>query len=113
MRRTAFEDVTFKGAEMKKGDKVILWYVSGNRDEEVFTEPERFDIGRSPNPHLSFGRGGPHMCLGAHLARLEVRVVLEELSKRVKRFELAGEPARIRANFTNGLKRLPITVTPM
>jgi cytochrome P450 len=113
MRRTASEDVTFKGVEMKKGDKVILWYVSGNRDEEVFAEPERFDIGRSPNPHLSFGRGGPHMCLGAHLARLEVRIVLEELSKRVKRFELAGEPARIRANFTNGLKRLPIIVTPV
>ncbi len=113
MRRTANEDVTFKGVEMKKGDKVILWYVSGNRDEEVFSEPERFDVGRSPNPHLSFGRGGPHMCLGAHLARLEVRIVLEELSKRVKRFELAGEPARIRANFTNGLKRLPITVTPV
>ncbi|MGA2124505.1 MAG: cytochrome P450 [Acidimicrobiales bacterium] len=113
MRRTANEDITFKGVEMKKGDKVILWYVSGNRDEDVFTEPERFDVGRSPNPHLSFGRGGPHMCLGAHLARLEVRVVLEELSKRVKRFELAGEPARIRANFTNGLKRLPITVTPV
>ncbi len=111
MRRTASEDVTLRGIEIKAGDKVILWYVSGNRDEEVFSEPERFDIGRSPNPHLSFGRGGPHICLGAHLARLEVRIVLEELSKRVRRFELAGEPARTRTNFTNGLKRLPVAVT--
>ncbi|MGH9103162.1 MAG: cytochrome P450, partial [Acidimicrobiales bacterium] len=96
-----------------KGDKVVLWYVSGNRDEEIFADPhaDRFDIGRSPNPHLSFGRGGPHMCLGAHLARLEVRVVLDELSRRVAHFELSGEPARTRTNFTNGLKRLPVVVT--
>jgi cytochrome P450 len=111
MRRTAYEDVTFRDVEITQGDKVILWYVSGNRDEEVFSDPERFDVGRSPNPHLSFGRGGPHICLGAHLARLEVRIVLEELCKRVTRFELAGEPARTRTNFTNGLKRLPVAVT--
>jgi cytochrome P450 len=110
MRRTLAEDVSMRGVEMKKGDKLILWYVSGNRDEEVFADPERFDITRSPNPHLSFGRGGPHMCLGAHLARLEVRVVLDELCRRVARFELAGEPARTRTNFTNGLKRLPVAV---
>ena len=110
MRRTAAEDVSLRGADMKEGDKVILWYVSGNRDEEVFEDPDRFDVSRSPNPHLSFGRGGPHMCLGAHLARLEVRVVLDELCRRVARFELAGEPARTRTNFTNGLKRLPVRV---
>ncbi len=110
MRRTLAEDVRLRDADMKVGDKLILWYVSGNRDEEVFTEPDRFDVTRSPNPHLSFGRGGPHMCLGAHLARLEVRVVLDELCRRVCRFELAGEPARTRTNFTNGLKRLPIAV---
>lgn len=110
MRRTVAEDVEYKGTSMTRGDKVVLWYVSGNRDESVFESPDSFDVGRSPNPHLSFGRGGPHMCLGAHLARLEVRVVLDELCKRVARFELAGEPARTRTNFTNGLKRLPVRV---
>jgi cytochrome P450 len=110
MRRTVAEDATIQGADMHVGDKVVLWYVSGNRDEEVFTDPDRFDVARAPNPHLSFGRGGPHMCLGAHLARLEVRVVLDELCRRVSRFELAGDPARTRTNFTNGLKRLPVSV---
>jgi len=110
MRRTVAEDLEYKGVSMHKGDKLVLWYVSGNRDESVFESPDSFDIARSPNPHLSFGRGGPHMCLGAHLARLEVRVVLDELCKRVARFELAGEPARTRTNFTNGLKRLPVRV---
>ncbi len=110
MRRTVTEDVTLRDVSMKEGDKLVLWYVSGNRDEEVFSDPERFDVARTPNPHLSFGRGGPHMCLGAHLARLEVRVVLDELCRRVARFELAGAPARTRTNFTNGLKRLPVAV---
>ena len=110
MRRTVASDVNVHGVDMHKGDKVVLWYVSGNRDEEVFEDAGQFDVARSPNPHLSFGRGGPHMCLGAHLARLEVRVVLDELAKRVGRFELAGRPARTRTNFTNGLKRLPVSV---
>lgn len=110
MRRTVADDLSLGGTEMKKGDKVVLWYVSGNRDEDVFEDPDRFDVTRSPNPHLSFGRGGPHMCLGAHLARLEVRIVLDEMCRRVETFELAGEPARTRTNFTNGLKRLPVKV---
>lgn len=110
MRRTAAEPLTLGGSEIEPGDKVVLWYVSGNRDESVFEDADRFDVGRTPNPHLTFGRGGPHMCLGAHLARLEVRIVLEELARRVARFELAGEPARTRTNFTNGLKRLPVRV---
>lgn len=113
MRRTAACDTELQGQRLSAGDKVVLWYVSGNRDEEVFTDPDRFDVRRSPNPHLSFGRGGPHMCLGAHLARLEVRIVLDELCQRVARFELAGEPARTRTNFTNGLKRLPVRVEPV
>jgi cytochrome P450 len=108
MRRTATADTTLGGAAIKAGDKVILWYVSGNRDEAEFTDPDTFDIGRDPNRHLSFGRGGPHLCLGVHLARLEVRTVLEALTKRVTRFELAGQPQRIRSNFTNGLKTLPV-----
>ncbi len=110
MRRTAAADAEFGGAPIRAGDKVVLWYVSGNRDEAEFADPDAFDIGRSPNQHLSFGRGGPHLCLGAHLARLEVRVVLGALARRVARFELAGPPRRIRSNFTNGLRELPVRV---
>lgn len=108
MRRTATADTELGGAAIRAGDKVVLWYVSGNRDEAEFTRPDAFDIGRSPNRHLSFGRGGPHLCLGVHLARLEVKVMLAALARRVSRFELAGQPRRIRSNFTNGLKELPV-----
>ena len=111
MRRTATRDTELGGARIKEGDKVILWYVSGNRDETEFPDPDTFDVGRAPNRHLSFGRGGPHLCLGAHLARLEVRVVLAALARRVTRFELAGPPQRIRSNFTNGLRELPVRIT--
>jgi cytochrome P450 len=112
MRRTATTDTELGGTRIRAGDKVVLWYVSGNRDDKEFPDPDRFDIGRSPNRHLSFGRGGPHLCLGAHLARLEIRAVLGALARRVARFELAGPPRRIRSNFTNGLKALPIRVRP-
>jgi cytochrome P450 len=112
MRRTATADTELDGAAIRAGDKVVLWYVSGNRDEAEFAGPGVFDVGRAPNRHLSFGRGGPHLCLGAHLARLEVRIVLAALARRVARFELAGEPRRIRSNFTNGLKALPVRVIP-
>jgi cytochrome P450 len=112
MRRTAAVDTTLGGAAIRAGDKVILWYVSGNRDEAEFPDPDVFDVGRDPNRHLSFGRGGPHLCLGVHLARLEVKVVLAALARRVARFELAGEPRRIRSNFTNGLKTLPVRIVP-
>jgi len=112
MRRTATTDTTLGGAAIRAGDKVVLWYVSGNRDEAEFDHPDVFDVGRSPNRHLSFGRGGPHLCLGVHLARLEVKVVLAALARRVSRFEPAGEPRRIRSNFTNGLKALPLRVFP-
>jgi cytochrome P450 len=111
MRRTATRDTELGGARLKEGDKVILWYVSGNRDETEFPGPDTFDVGRAPNRHLSFGRGGPHLCLGAHLARLEVRVVLAALARRITRFELAGPPQRIRSNFTNGLRELPVRIT--
>ncbi len=112
MRRTATVDCELGGAAIRAGDKVVLWYVSGNRDEAEFPDPGSFDVGRAPNRHLSFGRGGPHLCLGAHLARLEVRIVLAALARRVARFELAGEPRRIRSNFTNGLKSLPVRMIP-
>ena len=111
MRRTAAVDTELGGAKIRAGDKVVLWYVSGNRDEAEFADPDVFDVGRSPNRHLSFGRGGPHLCLGVHLARLEVNVVLAALARRVARFELAGPPRRIRSNFTNGLRELPVRVT--
>jgi cytochrome P450 len=110
MRRTAAVDTELGGAAIRAGDKVVLWYVSGNRDESEFDDPETFDVGRTPNRHLSFGRGGPHLCLGAHVARLEIRILLAALARRVARFELAGPPRRIRSNFTNGIKALPVTV---
>jgi cytochrome P450 len=110
MRRTATADTSLGGAQIRAGDKVVLWYVSGNRDDAEFPDAGVFDVGRDPNRHLSFGRGGPHLCLGAHLARLEVRVVLAALARRVASFELAGPPRRIRSNFTNGLRELPVRV---
>ena len=112
MRRTAAADTELGGATIRAGDKVVLWYVSGNRDGAEFDDADTFDVGRSPNRHLSFGRGGPHLCLGAHLARLEVRIVLAALARRVARFELAGAPRRIRSNFTNGLRELPVRIRP-
>jgi cytochrome P450 len=112
MRRTAMTDAELGGAHIRAGDKVILWYVSGNRDESEFADPDVFDIGRTPNRHLSFGRSGPHLCLGVHVARLEVRMMLAAMARRVARFELAGAPRRIRSNFTNGLKELPIRTVP-
>jgi len=108
MRRTATVATELGGARIRAGDKVVLWYVSGNRDESEFPSPDTFDVARAPNRHLSFGRGGPHLCLGAHLARLEVRVMLAALARRVAAFELAGRPRRIRSNFTNGLRELPV-----
>jgi cytochrome P450 len=110
-RRTAAVDTELGGQEIKAGDKVTTWFVSGNRDEDVFEHPDRFDITRSPNPHMAFGPGGVHHCLGAHLARLEVRIVFEELLKRAKDIELTGRPERLRSNFFNGVKRLPVKVT--
>jgi cytochrome P450 len=112
MRRTATVETELGGVSIGAGDKVVLWYVSGNRDEAEFADPDVFDITRSPNRHLSFGRGGPHLCLGAHLARLEIRVVLAALARRVAAFELAGPPRRIRSNFTNGLRQLPVLIRP-
>lgn len=109
-RRTAMRDTEIRGVPVKEGDKVVLWYVSANYDEDVFTDPYRFDVGRDEKESTSFGIGGPHYCLGAWLARLEIRVLLEEIVARGLRFELAGEPARIRTNFVNGLHRLPARV---
>jgi cytochrome P450 len=107
-RRTATEDVEVRGRTIRAGDKVLLWYTSANRDEAVFEDPFAFDVGRTPNRHVTFGPGGPHFCLGAHLAKLEIRIVLEELRPHLHRFQLAGEPQRLRSNFFNGIKHLPV-----
>jgi cytochrome P450/nitrite reductase/ring-hydroxylating ferredoxin subunit len=109
-RRTATRDVTVHGRRIKAGDKVTMWYASGNYDEEKFADPFRLDLGRQPNRHLTFGLGGPHFCLGAHLARLEVKIWLEEMIPYLARLEPAGTPTRLRSNFFNGIKRLPVQV---
>jgi cholest-4-en-3-one 26-monooxygenase len=111
-RRTVTKDVEVGGREIREGEKVLLWYISGNRDEEVFPEPDRFDAGRTPNEHLGFGGGGPHFCLGANLARLEIRVMFEELFRRLPDIEIAGPVPRLRSNFINGLKHMPVRFTP-
>jgi cytochrome P450 len=110
-RRTARVDTELGGREIAAGDKVTTWFVSGNRDETVFESPEVFDAGRSPNPHMAFGPGGIHHCMGAHLARMEIRIAFEELVARVQTIELAGPPERLRSNFFNGIKRLPVRVS--
>jgi cytochrome P450 len=108
-RRTATEDIALRDKTIKAGDRVVMWYPSANYDEEVFDDPFAFDITREPNDHLTFGTGR-HVCLGASLARLEVRVVFEELLKRVASVEITGPPARLRSNFINGIKHLPVKV---
>lgn len=107
-RRTATRDLELHGQTIRAGDKVALWYVSGNRDEDQFPAADQVDVGRQPNRHLAFGLGGPHFCLGAHLARLELRIWLEEMLPALRRIELAGEPSRLRSNFFNGVKSLPV-----
>jgi len=109
-RRTAAVDTELGGRSIAAGDKVTTWFVSGNRDETVFEEPDRFDISRTPNPHMTFGPGGIHHCLGAHLAKLEIRITFEELLKRGVEIELTGPPERLRSNFFHGIKRLPVRV---
>jgi cholest-4-en-3-one 26-monooxygenase len=108
--RTATVDVEAHGQHIAEGDPVVMYYISANRDEDVFTDPDTFDVRRSPNPHLAFGGGGPHFCLGAQLARLEMRIMFEELVQRVDRIEPAGPVSRLRSNFVNGIKHLPVTL---
>jgi cytochrome P450 len=109
-RRTAARDVELGGKLIRRGDKVATWFVSGNRDEDVFDRPHVFDIARHPNPHMTFGPGGVHFCIGAHLAKLEVRIAFEELIPRLRSIELAGPVDRLRSNFFNGIKRMPVRV---
>lgn len=109
-RRTATRDVEVHGRRIRDGDKVVLWWISGDFDEERFPDPYSFDISREPNEHLAFGRGGPHRCLGEWLARVEIRVTLEELLPRLGDLHVAGPIDRLRSNFISGIKHLPIEV---
>jgi cholest-4-en-3-one 26-monooxygenase len=109
-RRTAQEDLEIAGQRIAAGDKVVMWYTSANRDEAQFPNADRFAIDRTPNDHVSFGAGGPHFCLGASLARLEARILFEELLVRMPTLEQAGDPVRLKSNFINGIKSLPVRV---
>ena len=109
-RRTAAVDVELGGTAIRAGDKVVVSFTSANRDERVFDDPDRFDLRRAPNPHLSFGHG-PHFCLGAQLARAQMRALFAELLRRTRSIELDGEPVLLRSNFQRGVKRLPIRWT--
>ena len=111
-RRTATRDFELHGQTVKQGDKVLFWYASANRDDAVFDDPFRVNLARTPNPHLSFAMGGPHVCLGMHLARLEVRVLFEEFANRVASVEPAGQQKFLRSNFVGGIKNLPVTLHP-
>jgi cytochrome P450 len=113
MRRTLTRDAEFAGVRMRKGDKMAMWYVSANRDEAHFTDPHRFDITREPNEQGGFGTGGAHYCLGSHLARRELIVMLTELVRRLPDIEVSGKPERLRSNFIHGIKRMPARFTPV
>jgi cytochrome P450 len=110
-RRTATRALEFSGTKVKAGDKVVTWFASGNRDDAAFDEPYRFDVQRSPNEHMSFGRGGPHMCLGNALARIELRVMFEDLLTRDRTIERTGPIDYLRSNFVHGIKRMPVRVS--
>jgi cytochrome P450 len=111
-RRTATADVTFHDRDIKRGDKVVIWFNSADFDERQFPDPYTFDIHRSPNDHVAFGRMSPHLCLGAQLARMELKVLFEELLPRIGDARLNGNVERLRSNFISGIKRLPIALTP-
>jgi cholest-4-en-3-one 26-monooxygenase len=109
--RTVTRDVELGGQQLRDGDRVVMWSPSCNRDDAHFEDPFRFDIRRQPNRHLAFAYG-EHYCLGVHLARLTLKVEFQELLRRFRSFELAGEPRRVRSNFVGGLKHLPVVLTP-
>jgi cholest-4-en-3-one 26-monooxygenase len=111
-RRTAVRDVTLSGTDIEAGDKVVFFHASANRDEDVFAEADTFDIGRDPNPHIAFGGGGPHFCLGANLARMEIRVMFEHLLDRMPDIRRRGDLQRLQSQFINGVKHLPVAFTP-
>jgi cholest-4-en-3-one 26-monooxygenase len=111
-RRTATQDIKLGGKQISEGDKVVVFYPSANRDAAIFEAPFAFDIARDPNPHIGFGGGGPHFCLGTHLARLELTVIFDVLRERMPDIEQAGQVRRLRSNFIMGVKELPVRFTP-
>jgi cytochrome P450 len=112
MRRTLTRDYKMDDVEMREGDKVALWYASANRDADVFVDPFRFDITRTPNEHLGFGGPGPHYCLGANLARREITAMFRQIFERMPDLEITGAPERLASNFVHGIKRMPCRFTP-
>ena len=110
-RRTAMHDTELGGQAIKEGDKIVFWHISANRDEKVFENPFTFDVSRTPNDHIAFGSGGPHYCLGANLAKMEIRVMFEELLDRFTNLEVVGDVSRLRSNFINGIKHIPLRVS--
>jgi cholest-4-en-3-one 26-monooxygenase len=111
-RRTATADTELGGQPIREGDKVVFWHISANRDDTTFTNPDAFDITRSPNNHMAFGGGGPHFCLGANLARMEIRVMFEHLLDRMPDISLDGEVQRLQSPFINGVKHIPVAFPP-
>jgi cholest-4-en-3-one 26-monooxygenase len=110
--RTATRDTEIRGVPIAEGEKVCMWYVAANRDPDVFVDAERFDVGRKPNPHLAFGGGGPHFCLGASLARQEIRALFETLLELYPDIDQVAGPERLRSNFIRGIKSLPVKLGP-
>ena len=108
----AARDLELRGTKIREGDKVVVWFVSGNYDEEVFPDAERFDVGRDPNPHMAFGGGGPHLCLGLHVARIEIAVMLRELLSRLPDLSPAGRPEPLASTFITGVRTMPVSFTP-
>ena len=110
-RRTATEDTEIRGVEVKAGERVVVWFAAANRDPDAFPDPHRLDFTRKKDEHLAFGRGGPHYCIGTHLARLEIQVLYEQLFPRLKSIQQTGPERRLVSNFTNGLKEFPVRIT--
>jgi cholest-4-en-3-one 26-monooxygenase len=111
-RRTASRDTEVRGVPIAKGDKIVMYYAAANRDEDVFVDPHRFDVGRTPNDHVTFGGGGVHFCLGASLARAEIKATMRQLVDRLPDLELAGPVNRLHSDFVNGVKTMPVRFTP-
>jgi cholest-4-en-3-one 26-monooxygenase len=111
-RRTAMADTVINGQEIAAGDKVVMWYISANRDENVYDDPFKFDITRTGNEHVAFGGGGTHFCLGANLARAELRILFAELIERIGDMKMTAEPDILRSNFIGGVKHMPVAFTP-
>jgi cholest-4-en-3-one 26-monooxygenase len=111
-RRTATQDLELRGTAMKEGDKVVFFHASANRDEDIFENSDHFDVSRDPNPHVAFGGGGPHFCLGANLARMEIRVMFEHLVDRMPDIHQNGTMQRLQSQFINGVKHLPVAFSP-